>query len=413
MEITRLKLSELEPNAGQIPGLPTNPRQWTKTDVDKLARSLKETPELFEARPIIAVQHGGRYVILGGNMRYEASKVNKAEAVPVVIMPEDTSTDKLKEIVLKDNGTFGAWDWDMLANEWDDQPLSDWGVPVWDNCAREDEQIEANEDNFDEETDEIGTKCNPDDIWVLGEHRLICGDSSDPETLRKLMEGEVAEMVFTDPPYGVAIGDKNKELNTVQKAGRCTKNIENDTISGDDLYAILRKAMENVRENCADDACYFVCSPPGGDFALMLMMMQDAGLKVRHIIVWNKSSATFSLGRLDYDYKHEPIMYTWTKSHHNYRGGAFRTSVWDIDKPRKCDLHPTMKPVELVANCILDGTKKGDIVLDAFGGSGTTLVASEQLGRKCRIIEMDPHYCDVIIARWEKMTGKTAIKQDA
>lgn len=413
MEIVKLKLSELEPNAGQIPGLPTNPRQWTKSDVDKLARSLKETPELFEARPIIAFPYGGKYVILGGNMRYEASRVNKAESVPVVIMPEDTSTDKLKEIVLKDNGTFGAWDWDMLANEWDDQPLSDWGVPAWDNGARGNEQIEANEDDFDEETDEIGTKCNPGDIWVLGEHRLICGDSSAPETLRKLMEGDVADMVFTDPPYGVAIGDKNKELNTVQPSGRCTKNIENDTISGDDLYAILRKAMENVRENCADDACYFVCSPPGGDFALMLMMMQDAGLKVRHIIVWNKSSATFSLGRLDYDYKHEPIMYTWTKSHHNYRGGAFRTSVWDIDKPRKCDLHPTMKPVELVANCILDGTKKGDIVLDAFGGSGTTIIASEQLGRKCRMVEMDPHYCDVIIARWEKMTGKTAIKQDA
>lgn len=137
MEITRLKLSELEPNAGQIPGLPTNPRQWTKTDVDKLARSLKETPELFEARPIIAVPHGGRYVILGGNMRYEASRVNKAESVPVVIMPEDTSTEKLKEIVLKDNGTFGAWDWDMLANEWDDQPLSDWGVPAWDTNKEE------------------------------------------------------------------------------------------------------------------------------------------------------------------------------------------------------------------------------------------------------------------------------------
>lgn len=154
MEVTRLKLSELEPNAGQIPGLPTNPRQWTKTDVDKLARSLKETPELFEARPIIAVPHGGRYVILGGNMRYEASKVNKAEAVPVVIMPEDTSTEKLKEIVLKDNGTFGAWDWDMLANEWDDQPLADWGVPAWGTEKADADDLDA----LFEDKDDTGAK---------------------------------------------------------------------------------------------------------------------------------------------------------------------------------------------------------------------------------------------------------------
>ena len=143
---------------------------------------------------------------------------------------------------------------------------------------------------------------------------------------------------------------------------------------------------------------------------MMMMMMRDAGLNVRHQIVWNKNAATFSLGRLDYDYKHEAIMYTWTKKHHNYRKGAFRTSVWDIDKPMKNGEHPTMKPVELVANCLLDGTKEDDIVLDAFGGSGTTLIAAEQLGRKARLMEIDPHYCDVIIARWEAITGKTATK---
>lgn len=220
----------------------------------------------------------------------------------------------------------------------------------------------------------------------------------------------MADMVFTDPPYGVSIGDKNAELNTVQPSGRCCTNIKNDTLSVPALYDILRKAMENVRLNCKPDACYFVCAPPGGDMGLMMMMMRDAGLNVRHQIVWNKNSATFSLGRLDYDYKHEAIMYTWTDKHHNYRKGEFRTSVWDIDKPRKCDLHPTMKPIKLVSNCILDGSQEGDIVLDVFGGSGTTLIAAEQLGRKCYMMELDPHYCDVIIARWEKLTGKKAIK---
>lgn len=218
-------------------------------------------------------------------------------------------------------------------------------------------------------------------------------------------------MVFTDPPYGVSIGDKNAALNSVQKAGRCTTNIENDTLSAEELYPILVKAMTNARLSCKDDASYYVTSPQGGELGMMMMlMMKDAELPVRHILIWRKNSATFSLGRLDYDYQHEPIFYTWTKKHHNYRNGKYRTTIWDFDKPRKCDLHPTMKPVGLVANAMLDGTKEGDVVLDIFGGSGTTLIAAEQLKRKAYLMELDAHYCDVIIARWEKETGLTAIK---
>ena len=139
-------------------------------------------------------------------------------------------------------------------------------------------------------------------------------------------------MVFTDPPYGVAIGSKNAAIE--EATGVQTKSIKediaNDTLGVDELYKVLQRAMENVRLNCKDDASYYVCAPPGGDMGLMMMMMKDAGLAVRHQIVWNKSAATFSLGRLDYDYKHEAIMYTWTKKHHNYRKGAMRTSVWDV-----------------------------------------------------------------------------------
>lgn len=172
---------------------------------------------------------------------------------------------------------------------------------------------------------------------------------------------------------------------------------------------MLRRAFVNVREACAEDAVYYVTSPQGGSLGLMMMMMRDAGLPVRHVLMWVKNSATFSIGRLDYDYQHEPIFYTWAKTHHNYRAGENRTTVWRYDKPRKCDLHPTMKPVALVANAIYDGSREGDIVLDAFGGSGTTLIACEQTGRKCRMIELDPHYCDVILRRWENLTGKEAV----
>ena len=257
-------------------------------------------------------------------------------------------------------------------------------------------------------------KARSGDIYELGDHRLMCGDSTSSENWRLLMCGEKADMVFTDPPYGVAIGSKNQTLDSLQdggKSGRCTENIEGDTMSEADLYNMLRECFVNIRENCADDACYYVTSPQGGSLGLMMMMMmKDAGLEVRHVLMWMKNSATFSIGRLDYDYQHEPIFYTWTKSHHNYRNGQYRTTVWQYDKPRKCDLHPTMKPVELVANAILDGSREGMIVLDAFCGSGTTIIAAEQTKRKARCMEMDPKYVDVIIDRWEKLTGRKAVK---
>ena len=417
-----LPLSVLELNEGQLDWLPRNPRTWTQEDIDRTAASIREDEDFLEDRPLLVVPNGVQsgkmhYIVFAGNLRHEGAIAAGLTEVPCVVYyatNPDQDFDTIKRRAMKDNGSFGSWDFDALANEWDDLPLADWGVPAWE--GQQETQAgggagSAQEDEFDENTDEIHVRCKPGDIWQLGSHRLMCGDSIDLQQVKSLMGGVKADMVFTDPPYGVAIGDKNAMLNSVQPFGRCCENIKNDTLSVEDLYKVLTKAMSNVRENCKDDAVYYVAAPPGGEMGLMMMMMmQDSGLKVRHQIVWNKNSATFSLGRLDYDYKHEAIMYTWTKSHHNYRNGKFRTSVWDIDKPRKCDLHPTMKPVELVANCILDGTKEGDVVLDSFGGSGTTIIACEQLGRKCCTMELDPHYCDVIISRWEKLTGQKAVK---
>ena len=417
-EYQNVAIGLLEENRGQIKGLPANPRQWTRMDLDSLKKSIEETPELLEARGCIAVPHEGRFVVLGGNMRLCACRELGMKEVPCYVFPESTPVAKLKEIVIKDNGSFGAWDFDMLANEWSDLALSDFGVQIpeeWGAAANDSEETDsrgsgeqAYDDEFDENESSIEKRCSKGDIWRLGEHRLMCGDSTDEAMMKRLMDGDKADMVFTDPPYGVSIGDKNAALNSVQPSGRCCKNIENDTLSAEELYPILVKAMTNARLSCKEDACYFVTSPQGGELGLMMMMMKDAGLPVRHMLIWEKNSATFSLGRLDYDYQHEPIFYTWTKKHHNYRKGQYRTTIWKYDKPRKCDLHPTMKPVELVANCLNDATKAGDIALDVFGGSGTTIIACEQLGRCARLMELDPHYCDVIIARWEKMTGKKA-----
>lgn len=220
--------------------------------------------------------------------------------------------------------------------------------------------------------------------------------------------------------------------------GGCVEtDIENDTVAPDELYEILVKAMSNLREHCAEDASYYVSAPQGGELGkMMLQMMEDAGLRVRHNLVWVKNAPTFSMGRLDYDYRHEPIFYTWTKSHKFYGDysntviddtldinhmskaelkDALRayiekkeTSVIYQDKPLHSTLHPTMKPVKLVARFMINSSRPEDIVADIFGGSGTTIIAAEQLGRKTRMMELDPHYCDVIITRWEEFTGKRA-----
>lgn len=273
---------------------------------------------------------------------------------------------------------------------------------------------DAHEDDFDadkalEDIAEPTTKLG--DIYKMGNHRLMCGDSTDADSVSKLMDGHKADMVFTDPPYGVSIGSKNQALNSVQKAGRCTENIENDTLSPDKLYPILKAAFTNCKTFMNDACALYATAPQGGGLGLMMMMMmRDAGLEIRHVLIWVKNCATFSIGRLDYDYQHEPIMFTWKKTHKRINKGEHKTSCWFIDKPRESKMHPTMKPVKLIENALLNSTEDGDRVLDIFGGSGSTLIACEQLNRKCYMMELDTKYCDVICRRWETLTGKKAEK---
>lgn len=195
MEIRKIDIGLLRQNTGQIEGLPGNPRQWTQTEIDRLAKSLKETPELFDMRPLLVYQIGEEYIILGGNLRYEGAKKNKMKSCPAIVVPADTPVEKLKEIVIKDNGAFGEWDFDSLANEWDDLPLSDWGVGVsWDEVKLEESQIadrkDVEEDDFEVKKEHIEVRCKRGDIWELGEHRLMCGDSVSLEDVKKLMGGE-------------------------------------------------------------------------------------------------------------------------------------------------------------------------------------------------------------------------------
>lgn len=399
MNIVERKISEITPYEN-------NPRR-NDDAVPLVANSIKE----FGFKQPIVIDKDG--VIVAGHTRYLAAKKLKLKTVPCVIA-DDLTEEQVKAYRLADNKVSEAaeWDFELLDKELNgilDIDMEDFGFFDFEIPELAEEKPEIIEDDYDGELPQQ-PKTKSGDIYALGEHRLMCGDTSNAPALTEFLGGVKADMVFTDPPYGVSIGDKNKALNAIQRSGRQTENIENDTLSEEELYELLKTAFINIRENCADDACYYVTSPQGGSLGLMMMMMmRDAGLEVRHILMWEKNSATFSIGRLDYDYQHEPIFYTWTKTHHNYRNGENRTTVWKYPKPRKCDLHPTMKPVELIANAIMDGTEEGMKVLDGFGGSGSTLIACEQTNRVCYMVELDPKYCDVIIDRWEQFTGKKAV----
>lgn len=398
METRRIKLTDLVLNEGQIEGLPTNPRQWTKTELNKLKKSLQETPELLEARGILVYPWEGKYLVLGGNMRLSALKSLKAKDVPCIVFPEDTPIDKLKEVVIKDNGSFGAWDFDQLANEWGDLPLVDWGVPAW-----ETERADAplSEDAVDDDFDESEVKesiCKPGDLWILGEHRLLCGDSTKSDDISRLMDGELADLWLTDPPYNVSYEGKTKDRLT----------IKNDSKGDSEFRDFLIACYAAANANMKGGAAFYIWHADSEGYNFRYAC-HEVGWKVRECLIWQKN--TMVMGRQDYQWKHEPCLYGWKEgASHNWYSDRKQTTLLAFDRPIRNAEHPTMKPIPLFAYQMCNSTKPGDLVLDSFGGSGTTLIAAEQMRRRSRLMELDPHYCDVIIARWEKLTGNKAVK---
>lgn len=393
-------------------------------------KSLQETPELLEARGILVYPWEGKYIVLGGNMRLSALKSLKEKDAPCIVFPEDTPIAKLKEIVIKDNGSFGEWDYDQLANEWGDLPLTDWGVPAIDMNEETEAEPEVVEDDFDEEQ-EVEPRVSQGDIWSLGEHRLMCGDSTKPEDVQKLMSGDVADMVFTDPPYGVSyVGVNNPN-------GKEWQMIANDDLRGDSLFQFLAHAFQNLADNLKPDGAFYVwfASSNHIEFETALKM---AGLRVKQELIWDKGMV---LVHSDYHWAYEPCLYgthkdkncTWYGDRTQKTFLAMnRTEIrdlkkddlveillnlhegrdcWKIDRDNTTEyIHPTQKPIALAGRGLKNSSCAGQIVLDLFGGSGSTMMACEQLGRKARIMEFDQKYCDKIIARWEKFTGQEAEK---
>jgi DNA modification methylase len=393
---TRL-LSEIKPWG-------RNPRRITKEGLEQLTRSISKfgLPE-----PIVLNIDG---TIIGGHARYQSLKQQNILEAFCAIPERQLTEHELEELNIRLNKNIaGTWDDDLLANEFELSDLVDWGFDEKDlnidisQGGGSDAEPQINK--ADELREKFGIQTGQ--LWKLGEHRIICGDSSSPDFLKILFTEEKTTCIFTDPPYGVSIGKKNAMLNTFQKAGRCLDDLNMDDMKPEELYKMLLDIFLNWKKVMADDCAIFVCSPQGGGLGMMMMMMKDADLEVRHILNWIKNSPTFSMGRLDYDYQHEPILFTWVKTHKRIKTGQFQTSLWAVDKPMANKLHPTMKPVELPENAILNHTEKGDIIADMFLGSGTTLIAAERTQRKFRGCEISPNYVAVAIQRWVDVTGGT------
>lgn len=382
-----------------------------KTHPAEQIQQIKNSILEFGFRDPIAVWNN---TIVEGHGRLLAAQELGYKELPIIRL-DDLSDEQRKAYCLAHNKlTMNSdFDLDVLSAELDsitDIDMSDFGFDL--DLPDFDEPAEVVEDDYNEEPP-AEPKSKLGDIYQLGRHRLMCGDSTKAEDMSALMGEDKADMVFTDPPYNVAIGSKNAFLNSVQPSGRCCEDIANDKGMSDEEIGetLWLPAFERMRENSKDCCNIYVTMPQGGThMMMMMMMMMKAGWQVKHELMWKKNSPTFSMGRLDYDYQHEPICYGWNKTHVFYGKGEQNKSIWEFDKPRKCDLHPTMKPIPLVVNALLNSSKENDIILDAFGGSGTTIMACEQTKRNARLMEFDPKYVDVIIDRWEKFTGQKAVK---
>jgi len=339
-------------------------------------------------------------IILGGNMRYKACKEAGLKEVPI-IKASGLSEEKQREFLIKDNVSGGEWDWQLLK-DWDALELESWGLDLPAEFVTE---LEAEEDDFEAPEGGIETDIVLGDLFEIGEHRLLCGDSTDSDQVAKLMNGQKADMVFTDPPYlmdftGGIHADGSKSFNS--KHG----GIKNDKMSdqeGDDFLDAINSNI-SLFVNGAFYICFYRLK-----LGKYFSSLERTGLEVRALITWDKGNHTLS--NSDYMSRCEHIFYGWVNEHKFY-GGNNGMDVWNIERTKKNELHPTMKPIPLCEKAINDASIENNIVLDLFLGSGSTMVAAHQLKRKCYGMELDPKYCQVIIDRMIKLEPTIKIKRN-
>lgn len=381
----------IEKNITDLREYENNPR-----NNDGAVAAVAESIAQFGFKVPIVIDGDG--VIVAGHTRKKAAERLGLATVPCIVA-DDLTPAQVAAFRLADNKTGELATWDLEALQVEIDALAAFDVDL--SAFGFDEAIFDDMDAYifeEDEAPEVEEESEPitqlGDVWQLGKHRLICGDSTDAVTVSRLMDGEQADLFLTDPPYNVAYESADG------------KTIQNDDMSGAQFFEFLRSAFAAADSVMREGAAFYIwhADTEGLNFR---SAAEATGWKVRQCLVWNKNA--FVMGRQDYQWKHEPCLYGWKDgAAHYFIDDRTQSTVINENKPKRNAEHPTMKPVELFARLILNSSKKGDIVLDTFGGSGTTLIACENQNRVCRIAELDPKYCDVIVKRWETLTGGKA-----
>ena len=401
MQLSDLKL-EHWPTSRLIP-YARNPRKNDHA-VEQMAGAIRE----FGFRIPLIVKSTGE--ICDGHLRYKAAQHLGLEQVPVILADDLTETQiKAFRILVNRSATWADWDDDLLRLELEELQLGDFDLALTGFDADELLDILAGEETSTEgNTDEDAAPEVPvtpvsklGDVWIMGGHRLLCGDSTDAASYDTLLGSERVAMIFQDPPYNVDYANTAKD-----KLRGTHRPILNDNL-GDGFQDFLLAAFKPALARC-DGAVYIAMS--SSELDTLQSAFRAAGGKWSTFIIWAKN--TFTLGRSDYQRQYEPILYGWPEgAKRHWCGDRDQGDVWQIKKPAKNDLHPTQKPIEVPERAIRNSSRPGDIVLDCFGGSGSTLIACEKAGRQARLIELDPKYADVIASRWQEWSGKQAIRE--
>ena len=411
LTITMAKRIELWP-VDRLRPYERNARTHSAEQVAQIAASIVE---FGFTNPILVDSNDG---IIAGHGRLTAAQELGLRTVPVVVLDHLSDRQRKAYIIADNQLAFNAgWDTDLLRGELQDLAELDFDLSL---IGFSDDELadllpdieelppeDADADAVPEPQADPITK--PGDVWLLGKHRVMCGDSTSVDAVEALMEGVKADCVWTDPPYGVAyVGGVSHDPKYAKKRETKGLTIENDALNDDELTDFLRASLGAAFAACKDGAAWYVAAPAGPLFHCFGTVLKDFGVW-RHTLAWVKSAFVF--GRSDYHYQHEAIFYGWKPgAAHKWTGDRKQSSTLNFDRPKGSENpgHPTPKPVELVEYCLGNSSGRGDVVLEPFGGSGSTLIACEKTGRQARLMELDPRYCDVIVKRWQQFTGKTA-----
>ncbi len=374
-----------------------NARTHSEEQIERIIKSLKE---FGFVNPVLVDQN---YGVIAGHGRILAAKKIGLTEVPCIFV-EDLTEEQKRAYIIADNklALDAGWDFEILKTELEDLEKLNFDISLTGFDIDELDFSTGNENSevIDDEVPDIPkeTKIKTGDIYQLGNHRLMCGDSTDFDNMKILMNGKKADLCVTDPPYNCSYVGKTEAAMT----------ITNDNMESEKFYNFLLMAFKNIYANLADGGAFY-CFHSDAEKVNFFNATVESGFHYSTTCIWVKDSLV--LGRMDYQMRHEPVIYAFKDTaKHNWYSDRKQTTVWEFARPKKSELHPTMKSLDLIAYPIKNSSRKGSLILDAFGGSGSTLMTCEQLERTCYMMELDPKYCDVIVERWENFTGEKAVK---